>query len=280
MRSRIIMFVALIAILVGGYGIYESVLNSNKGAPIVVKEESPRLEEDSVEYITVWRANQNIDRGEVITTDALKREQMPLTVALDEGLRSDVELDFSPSTLFNRNILQGSLVLPEYITRENDPGYIDLLVSEGMTLYPLVVSNKNLISDFIRPGERIDILTVSSPSSNLSGAVEKPIRFKGVTATLFLQNIKVLNMGGEDEESKLKPVAAKSDDGFTTIIIEIPPTEVARLALAQRTMHLEVYRSREYEEPVYADVRNVMSNYIGIEEMRGSKNKNGREGEL
>ncbi|MCW8344518.1 Flp pilus assembly protein CpaB [Vibrio sp. ZSDZ65] len=280
MRSRIIFFVALIAILVGGYGIYDSVLKNKDKSSVVVNEIAPQPKKDSVEYITVWRTLNNIDRGESIANDALKREQMLLTDALDEGLRSDVELDFSPSTLFNRDLPQGALILPEYITRENDPGYIDLLVTEGMTLYPLVVSNKNLISDFIRPGERIDILTVSSPSSNLSGAIEKPIRFKGVTATLFLQNIKVLNMGGEDSEQKLKPVAGKSEDGFTTIIIEIPPTEVARLALAQRTMHLEVYRSREYEEPVYADVRNVMSNYIGIEEMRGSKNKNGREGEL
>ncbi|MGV2988913.1 Flp pilus assembly protein CpaB [Vibrio sp. E150_011] len=280
MRSRIIMFVALIAILVGGYGIYDSVLNNKDGAPVVVKADPIQTKKETVEYITVWRSINTIERGEAITTDVLKREQMLLTKALDEGLRSDVELDFSPSTLFNTDIPQGTLVLPEHITRESDPGYIDLLVTDGMTLYPLVVSNKNLISDFIRPGERIDILTVSSPSSNLSGAVEKPIRFKGVTATLFLQNVKVLNMGTEDDEQKVKPVVGNQEDGFTTIIIEIPPTEVARLALAQRTMHLEVYRSREYEEPVYADVRNVMSNYIGIEEMRGSKNKNGRGGEL
>ncbi|MFA0085536.1 RcpC/CpaB family pilus assembly protein [Vibrio sp. 10N.261.51.F12] len=280
MRSRIIMFVALIAILVGGYGIYDSVLKNKSSMPVIVKEQTPQPIADKVDYITVWRTNTTVKRGDGITSNVLKREQLLLTEALDEGLRADVDLDFSPSTLFNRDISSGVLVLPEYITRENDPGYIDLLVTEGMTLYPLTVSNSNLISDYIRPGARIDILTVSSPSSNLSGATEKPIRFKGVTATLFLKNIKVLNMGGEDNDQKVKPLSEQKEDGFTTIIIEIPPTEVARLALAQRTMHLEVYRSRQYEEPVYADVRNVMDNYIGIEEMRGSKNKNGHGGEL
>ncbi|GAL31486.1 Flp pilus assembly protein RcpC/CpaB [Vibrio variabilis] len=205
---------------------------------------------------------------------------MELTQALDEGVRSDVELDFNPSTLFNTDLKVGELVMPQHLTKESDPGYIDLLVTDGMTLYPLIVSNKNLISDFIRPGEYIDILTVSSPNSNLSGAREKPIRFRGVTASLFLQNVKVLNLGKTDDKDKVRAVAGKNEDGFTTIIIEIPPTEVARLALAQRTMHLEVYRSREYTEPVYADVSNVMDNYFGIQEMRGSSSRDGRRGDL
>ncbi len=58
------------------------------------------------------------------------------------------------------------------------PGYIDLLVTEGMTLYPLKVSDKNLINDYIRPGLFIDVLTVSSPNANLAGNIDKPKRFR------------------------------------------------------------------------------------------------------
>ncbi|MGR5501285.1 Flp pilus assembly protein CpaB [Vibrio sp. DNB22_10_4] len=280
MRSRIIVFVALLAILVGGYGVYDSLTNTKDGSPVISQQPEAQPKSESPEYITVWRLEQATERGMPISSNLVKREQMELTQALDEGVRSDVELDFSPSTLFNSDLAAGQLVMPQHLTKENDPGYIDLLVSDGMTLYPLVVSNKNLISDFIRPGEYIDILTVSSPSSNLSGAIEKPIRFRGVTASLFLKNVKVLNMGSVDEKEKIRPVAGKNDEGFTTIIIEIPPTEVARLALAQRTMHLEVYRSREYVEPVYADVSNVIDNYFGIQEMRGSSSRAGSRGEL
>ncbi|CAH0529493.1 Flp pilus assembly protein CpaB [Vibrio hippocampi] len=279
MRSRIIVFVALLAILVGGYGIYDSLTTSKSVTPQTVTQ-APEPKQNQPEYITVWRLKQDVSRGEAISGAAVQRQQMELTQALDLGMRADVELDFSPTTLFNSELKAGDLVQPEHLTLESDSGYIDLLVTEGMTLYPLVVSNKNLISDYIRPGEHIDILTVSSPRSNLSGAQGKPNRFRGVTATLFLQNIKVLNMGsGDNEEDKVRPAAGKQDDGFTTIIIEIPPSEVARLALAQRTMHLEVYRSREYQEPVYADVRNVIDNYVGVEELRGSTSR-GQGGEL
>ncbi|MCG9658676.1 hypothetical protein VME0621_03945 [Vibrio mediterranei] len=277
MKSKIIFAVAFLAILIGVLGIY-STMNKPLQNPVVEEKQvvTPTVE-SKAEYVTVWRSTEPISRGEPIDTTKVKREQLLLTAALDEGIRSDVELDFDPTTLFNSPVSAGQLILPEMLTKKDAPGYIDLLVTEGMTLYPLVVSSKNLISDFIRPGEHIDILTVSSPSDNLSGKREKPIKFRGVTATLFLQNVKVLNMGGSEEQS-VKPVSENKEDGFTTIIIEIPPEEVARLALAQRTMHLEVYRSREYQEPVYADVRNVMDNYVGVEELRGSPSENSRFG--
>ncbi|MGR5307550.1 Flp pilus assembly protein CpaB [Vibrio mediterranei] len=278
MKSKIIFAVAFLAILIGVLGVYSS-MNKPLQQPVVEEKQTatPTIE-PKAEYVTVWRSTESISRGEPINSSKVKREQLLLTSALDEGIRSDVELDFDPTTLFNTPISSGQLILPEMLTKKDAPGYIDLLVTEGMTLYPLVVSSKNLISDFIRPGEHIDILTVSSPKDNLSGKREKPIKFRGVTATLFLQNIKVLNMGGSEEEQSVKPVSENKEDGFTTIIIEIPPEEVARLALAQRTMHLEVYRSREYQEPVYADVRNVMDNYIGVEELRGSPSGNDRFG--
>lgn len=281
MRSRIIVFVALAAILVGAYGVYDSMVASRDSQPkVAVQEPEVRVSNDSPEYITVWRLNRDTQRGEPLTNDLVKREQLVLTEALDQGLRADVDLDFNPSTLINSDLKAGQLIQPEHLTKESDPGYIDLLVTEGMTLYPLTVSNKNLISDYIRPGGYIDILTVSSPNSNLSASTDKPIRFRGVTASLFLKGVRVLNIGAVEDDQAIKPVADKNEDGFTTLIIEIPPTEVARLALAQRTMHLEVYRSRDYEEPVYADVSNVMDNYFGIEEMRGSNSKEGRRGEL
>jgi pilus assembly protein CpaB len=34
-------------------------------------------------------------------------------------------------------------------------------------------------------------------------------------------------------------------------------------------MHIEVYRSQTYRQSTYVEVRNIMDNYVGIEEFRG-----------
>ena len=140
-----------------------------------------------------------------------------------------------------------------------------------MTLYPLEVSDQNLINDYIRPGSYIDILTVSSPNDNLAKNIDKPKRFKGLKASMFLKHVKVLNIGGDDEDDS--SVTARSpinEDGLTTVVVEVKPDDLAKLALAQRTMHIEIYRSQTYNKPEYAEVRNVIDNYTGIEELRGN----------
>ncbi len=97
---------------------------------------------------------------------------------------------------------------------------------------------------------------------------------------MLLRNVKVLSVGKADDDDRVKATAEPSAEGYTTVIIEIPPEEVARLALAQRTMHLEVYRALPHDQAVYADVTNVMDNYFGIEELRGSNKNSGSRGEL
>lgn len=279
MRSKLIVVVAILALGVGLFGLYNNLGTSKRSVDEVAQADVPVKQTDN-DSVTVWRLTSSVERGDKLESHNLVREQMSLPEALDNGIRSDVDIKFNATTLYNTSIGEGQLLLPEYLTNEADPGYIDLLVSEGMTLYPLTVSNKNLVSDYIRPGERIDILTVSSPRTNLAQSDHKKIGFKGVAASLFLRNVKVLSIGKTDDEARVKATAEPSAEGYTTVIIEIPPEEVARLALAQRTMHLEVYRTLPYEQEVYADVTNVMDNYFGIEELRGSNKNSGSRGEL
>ncbi|CAE6956188.1 Pilus assembly protein CpaB [Vibrio sp. B1FIG11] len=268
MRSRLVLLVAIVALIVGALGVVDLFKSEPQSA--TTAELADNKEE---KHVAVWTTTEAYEKGHAISAQGVIKRQLPLSEALTLGVREDAEISFSPSVLLNRGLNPGEVVLPEYQVASGQPGYIDLLVTEGMTLYPLEVSNKNLINDYIRPGSYIDVLTVSSPNDNLAGNMDKPKRFRGVKASMFLKHIKVLNIGdGEGENSSVTARAPSKEDGLTTVVIEVRPDDLAKLALAQRTMHIEIYRSQTYKQPEYAEVRNIIDNYTGIDELRGNVN--------
>ncbi|MEZ9578404.1 MULTISPECIES: pilus assembly protein CpaB [unclassified Vibrio] len=276
MKKSLSLFVAVAAVAIGGYGIYQNLNKTSE--PTVEKTE---------EYVQVWRANIQLVKGKPIDASLVKREQILKSLAIGEGIKADVNLDFSPATLLNRNLSQGDLVLPEYQNKKGSPGYIDLLISEGKEPYPLLVSSTNLILDYIRPGIYVDVLSISSPVENLSGDLDRRIGFNGVNANLLLKRAKVLGTSsgskGDDGnlDSTFQPAASAGEEtGQAVVIIEIDPVDIAKVSLAEKTMHLEVYRSNSYEVPIDADVRNVIENYSGVSELRGSRRQTVQGGEL
>ena len=266
MRSRLVLLVAIVALIVGALGVID--LFKSDPQPIAT---AAVVENTNEEYVAVWMTTEAYEKGHAISAQGVVKQQLPLNEALALGVREDAQISFSPSILLNRSLDLGDIVLPEYQVSPGQPGYIDLLVTEGMTLYPLEVSDQNLINDYIRPGSFIDILTVSSPNDNLAQNIDKPKRFKGVKASMFLKHVKVLNIGDDAKgDSSVTARSPSKENGLTTVVIEVKPDDLAKLALAQRTMHIEIYRSQTYNKPEYAEVRNVIDNYTGIEELRGN----------
>ncbi|MCL9774879.1 RcpC/CpaB family pilus assembly protein [Vibrio methylphosphonaticus] len=266
MRSRIVLLIASIALIIGVVGLVDLM----KKAPVQVKTNEPVINVAEERHVTVWKAINPIVKGKPISIELVKKTQLPLSEALKFGIKNDTKVDFDPSTLTNTDIHQGAIIMPEYQTSRTQPGYIDLLITNGMTLYPLQVSDKNLINDYIRPGGYVDVLTVSSPNINLAANADKPKRFKGVKASMFLKHVKVLSVDDGDDSDVISARASVKEKGMTTIVIEVHPDDLARLALAQRTMHIEIYRSQTYQKPTYAEVRSIMDNYVGVEEFRGN----------
>lgn len=268
MRSRLVLLVAIAALIVGALGavdLFKSEPEPNTADEVVV--------EKSEKHVGVWIATEALKKGHAVNAQDVVKQQLPLSEALKLGVREDTQISFSPSILLNRNLRSGDVVLPEYQVSPGRPGYIDLLVTENMTLYPLKVSDKNLINDYIRPGSFVDVLTVSSPNVNLAGNLDKPKRFRGVKASMFLKHVKVLNIGNDDTGDRSITARSPSEEaGLTTVVIEVSPDDLPKLALAQRTMHIEIYRSQTYSQPEFAEVRNIIDNYTGVNELRGNEN--------
>lgn len=266
MRQKIVFIVALLALITGIVG-FMGLLNKPATSETSAVTLIPEVEE---EYVSVWRTEVALKKGQPLETIQVKKEQLPLSVAREQGVKADVKLSFNPSTLLNRNLNGGELMLPEYQTKHGEPGYVDLLITEGMTLYPLRVNASNMVNDYIRPGTYIDILTVSSPTVNLASTSDKPRHFTGVKAAMFLKRVKVLDLGGAAiGEDNVRAMTSNASDDMATIIIEVEPDQISRLALAQRTMHIEVYRSQSYKQATHVEVRNIIDNFTGVEELRG-----------
>ena len=126
------------------------------------------------------------------------------------------------------------------------------------------------------------MLSVGSPKENLADEDTEAIDFSGVNAQLILRNVKVLSVGNTKEpvDSRVKSNVSSEDDHQIVIVVEVDPSEIAKLSIAQKTMHLEVYRSHRYKEPVFAEVRDVIGNYSGVTELRGSARQSAQGEEL
>lgn len=272
MRIFVIISIFSLALIFGIVGLVD-VLDSKGGSD---NTQITKLVLEKEEYVTVWKSKYRLEVGDSVTPGILQKLEIPLTEALEFGIKKDIKLDFSPTTLLNTEVSSNQVVLPEYQVKPGTPGYIDLLVTKGMALYPLKLSNSQLINDYIRPGVNIDILSVSSPRLNLADRTDKPSVFKGAKASILLTGVKVLSVSGLSEDKNIDTITTQStskDGDYTTVVIEVAPDNLASLALAQRTTHIEIIRSQSYQTPAYAEVRDVIDNYTGIEELRGNETK-------
>lgn len=269
MNSKIIFIVAFLAIASGIYGVVDMFfLATDK---VVTQTTEPNEAEKETVYVTFWRAKQPIMKGEHLTVSMLQREQVLLSDALNFGIKQDITLDFEPSTLMNTQVNAGELVFIEQQTRQDQAGYLDLLIIDGMTLYPLTISSKNLISGYIKPGDKIDIMAISSPTTNLSNSTNELETFAGVTASLLLTKVRVMSVNDTDV---INPQLSSDVNTELTIVIEVKPDDLGKLALAQRTMYLEIVRSQKYHQRPDADVSDIVPNYNGVVEFRGKGNSN------
>lgn len=266
MNSKILFLVAFIAVFGGLFGIASNYLASPSSAPTTIKQ--PERKKPTVTY-TVWRAKQTLDKGQAITPNQLTRELVSEQQAHDLGINNNISLDFAATTLLNTTIQRGTLVMPENQSTPNQAGYLSLITHDGMTLYPLTVNSNNLIAHYIQPGDFIDIMAISSPNTNLSNATTQISDFNKVQASLFMKHVRVLSIGNASDD-QVNPEVNNTQGMLTTVVIEVTPDDLAKLSLAQRTMYLEIYRSQHYRHTPDVQINDVIHNYNGVTELRGS----------
>ncbi|WP_261815601.1 Flp pilus assembly protein CpaB [Vibrio gallicus] len=277
MNSRLIFILSFIIVAFGLFAVMQNV-NARAEAKAQQQVQAQVEEKKEVKYV-LWRAKQDIARGEVVTKNSLERVILPEEDANALGVNADVDVALVQDSRANHAIPAGEYVFAEMFTAPHQAGYLDLLASEGKILYPLPISTFNLINNYIRPGDMIDIISVSSPLTNLADTGARITQFQGVKARTIKRGVKVLAFEQAPIDPKEKaaqnsgsisPRVSATGNTKTTVVIEIEPEFVSRLSLAQRTMHLEIYRSQFNGEIPPANMSDVIENYQGIRELRGA----------
>ncbi|MEZ9666849.1 Flp pilus assembly protein CpaB [Vibrio breoganii] len=278
MNSRLIFILSFIFV---AFGLFAVMQNVNARAEANAKKQvQAQVEEKKEVKFVLWRSRQELSRGEVVTNNKLERVVLPELEANALGVNSDVNVSLVQDSRANHNIPAGEYVFAEMFTSPDQAGYLDLLASEGTILYPLPISTINLINNYIRPGDMVDIISVSSPLTNLADTGARITQFQGVKARTIKRGVRVLAF----EQKPVDPSEQQAQSGSTisarvsaqgnsktTVVIEVEPEFVSRLSLAQRTMHLEIYRSQVTGEIPSANMSDVIENYQGIRELRGAE---------
>ena len=267
LNSKLIFIIAFIAVLTGLYGVADKLLSTPESVTKPVKDDG------IAETFTLWQAKVPLLQGNHLTLADLKRVQLGRDASLALGINADVELKLDPQTLLNSSVEAGQYLFPEQLSHPGEAGYLNLITHEGMTLYPLTVATNNMIQDYILPGDEIDIMTVSSPQHNLANDISRIDDFIGIRASLLMKKVRVISIADPDADSqtgKITPSVKSSDKALTRIVIEVRPEDLPRLTLAQRTMHIEVFHSQDYNAKSEADVSDVIKNYTGVVELRGA----------
>ncbi|GEA49586.1 hypothetical protein VIN01S_03900 [Vibrio inusitatus NBRC 102082] len=278
MSSRLIFIFSFIFV---AFGLFAIMQNVNARAETNAKKQvQAQVEEKKEIKFVLWRSKSELSRGEVVTNNKLERAVLPELEANALGVNSDINISLVEDSRANHNIPAGEYVFPEMFTSPEQAGYLDLLASEGKILYPLPISTMNLINNYIRPGDMVDIISVSSPLTNLADTGARITQFQGVKARTIKRGVKVLafeqkpvdpNEQQNQSGNTISPRVSASGNSKTTVVIEVEPEFVSRLSLAQRTMHLEIYRSQITGEIPPANMSDVIENYQGIRELRGAE---------
>ncbi|GEA60667.1 Flp pilus assembly protein CpaB [Vibrio comitans] len=279
MNSRVIFFISFICISIGLFVLFKNV--SARTEDNEQQKQDAYVSESVERQLVLWKANRHIERGQQVTKGDFNRIEVNESDAHKIAVFSDVQLLIESDTLANKTIAKDEWVFANFLTNPDDGGYLDLLASEGMILYPLPISTSNLINNYIRSGDFVDIVSVSSPEVNLADQDARISQFRGVTAGTIIRNVKVLAFeqntveddGKSVSKTTISPRMSSKNDSKTIVVLEIEPEFVSKLSLAQRTMHLEMYRSHANSIIPMANMTDVIENYQGIRELRGTESE-------
>ncbi len=102
---------------------------------------------------------------------------------------------------------------------------LSAIISSKMRAATIRVNDVNGVAGFVLPGDRVDIMITRDPTST---GGRRSMRGANLATDVLLQNVKVLGIDQEADDSKDKPSVAKA------VTVEVTPQQAQKLVLAQQ----------------------------------------------
>lgn len=253
MKNKILALFALVAIALGGYGLFfPKVKDTIAVAPTLEKEK----------LISIWIAKQTLLKGEKIYHDDLKIRYVPVSEAMENGILDSIELNFVDGMVANNTLLSNEWVMPSDITKPGQDGYVDLIIQPNRVPYPIEVEPEVVVGGIINNGTKVDVLALASINQNLANDSSVASAY-GLNLTPLLMSVTVLQVnsvlfGEEEQQTRVN------------LILELTQSQVAKLTIAKRVAKIEVHKSllNGDKQSLIADSGDVLPEFNAVKEYR------------
>ncbi len=258
MRSKIIMSIALIVILISLYSL-SGLLLPKEIAQSIQPAQAPE------QSYKVWFAKRDLPIGEKLQRADLQIKIIPEKEAFSLGITQDVTLDIIKDAVWNGHIDKGAVVTQDLLTRPDDDGYVELIIAENRVPFVIEVNQSSIIGGFISYGSVVDVLALSSTKQILANE-ERVSSYKGLSVSPVLMDIRVLKI----EINRLDNIRKNLAENKVTLVLELTRKQVAILTIAKRIAELEIHKSvgKYLGSELEANSGDVLANFKAITEYR------------
>jgi len=262
MKTKLIIAIATLAIVIGLYGLLTEV-----PAATATQVTETVAEENKIK---VWFVRNDVKRGQLVERSDFSIRQLPESEANALGIADESSINLDKGSVYNRALTVESAVFPEYITATNDPEYIELVLAENRVPFAIKVDPDVIIGGVIGHGSYVDVLALASGGSKISfnsDELSQP-QFKSISVSPVLIGVKVLKI----QQGVMSGGQNNNDVTATVLVLELTRKQVAKLTVAKRIADLEVHKSiGSYKAAdLTADAGDVLADYKAIKEFRAN----------
>ncbi len=177
-----------------------------------------------VTTIKIVVAKNRLNYGAIINREHLRLISWPKGAAPEGSFNSiaDVVRRDEHRVVFRR-IEKDEPILKSKISGFGGRASLSTIISKNMRAATIRVNDVNGVAGFILPGDRVDVMITRDPESG-TGRRRGP----QLATDILLQNVKVLGIDQEADDSKEKPSVAKA------VTLEVKPHQAQKLILAQQ----------------------------------------------
>jgi pilus assembly protein CpaB len=161
--------------------------------------------------------------------DLTSKDVLPAEVTADEKRDTSALRGELVGALVRRSIEAEQPILPAFVLRPGDYGFLAAVLSPGMRASTIGVDAVSGSAGLIWPGDHVDvILTQQLDDPNLPPG-------RNVSAETLLSDVRVIAM---DQQLTQGATAAATDQTVRTATLEVTPEQAERIAVATRLGHL------------------------------------------
>jgi len=269
--------IAFIAILLSLVGLFNN-FSSPNASEFQAVGSVPKKE---IVLTQVWRSTTTIKPGQILNQNLFISEKIPETEAQKLGLTAG-PLNFVKASISGTTIAADELLLAQHIIAPNDANYINLILTPGMTPYPLQLDALAIYGGKIAAGDSIDVITLTSKRSNIASN-SRISDFSDITVSPLLISRRVLAVYGDEKITGLLPGEKKSiqqnkknteanKSEKITLVLELSRPDAAKMAIAKRIGIIEIYKSvgLAIAQGTRAVTKDVLPELNTITEFRGT----------